>query len=252
MTHELVLIRHGQSQWNQENRFTGWVDVDLADAGRAEAHEAGRQLREAGYEFDAAFTSVLKRAIHTLWIVLDELDQAWIPVQRSWRLNERHYGALAGLNKVETAEQHGDEQVFIWRRSFDTPPPALEPSDPMHPSQDRRYASVGLPEATPGSEALKQTQERVLPYWNEVIAPCVAAGDRVLVAAHGNSIRALVMHLDQISEEEISELNIPTGMPLVYEFDDDMKVLGHRYLGGEEAAAAAAAAVAAQASGGAQ
>jgi len=252
MTHELVLIRHGQSQWNKENRFTGWVDIDLADAGREEAHEAGRQLREAGYEFDMAFTSVLKRAIHTLWIVLDELDQAWIPVDRSWRLNERHYGALAGLNKVETAAEHGDEQVFTWRRSFDVPPPPLAEDDPNHPRHDRRYASAGLPEATPGSEALKQTQERVLPFWDEKIAPCVEAGDRVLVAAHGNSIRALVMHLDQIPESEISELNIPTGMPLVYEFDDDMNVLGHRYLGGEEAAAAAAAAVAAQASGGAQ
>jgi len=248
MPHEVVLIRHGQSQWNLENRFAGWVDVELSDTGRTEAHEAGRQLREAGYEFDVAFTSYLKRAIHTLWIVLDELDQAWIPVERSWRLNERHYGALAGLNKVETAEQHGDEQVFIWRRSFDIPPPALDENDPAHPRFDRRYATVGLPEATPDSEALKQTQERVLPYWNEVISPCVQAGDRTLIAAHGNSIRALVMHLDGISQDEIADVNIPTGMPLIYEFDDDMNVLGHRYLGGEEAAAAAAAAVAAQAS----
>ncbi len=249
MTHEVVLLRHGQSQWNQENRFTGWVDIDLADTGREEAREAGRQLGAAGYEFDIAFTSVLKRAIHTLWIVLDELDQAWVPVERSWRLNERHYGALAGLNKVETAEKHGDEQVFTWRRSFDIPPPALDEDDPMHPRHDRRYSSLALPEAVPGTEALKQTQERVLPFWNEQIAPCIEGGERVLIAAHGNSIRALVKHLDQIPDDEISELNIPTGMPLIYEFDDDMNVLGHRYLGGEEAAAAAAAAVAAQASG---
>ena len=252
MTHQLVLVRHGQSQWNQENRFTGWVDIDLAEAGRAEAKTAGEQLREANFEFDVAFTSVLKRAIHTLWIILDELDQAWIPVERTWRLNERHYGALAGLNKVETAAEHGDEQVFIWRRSFDIPPPALDDNDPRHPRFDRRYTTTGLPEATPGSEALKQTQERVLPLWNEKIAPCVEAGERVLIAAHGNSIRALVMHLDQIPEDEISELNIPTGIPLIYEFDDDMNVLSHHYLGGEEAAAAAAAAVAAQASSGAQ
>jgi 2,3-bisphosphoglycerate-dependent phosphoglycerate mutase len=247
MTHHVVFVRHGQSQWNLENRFTGWVDIDLADAGRAEAHEAGRQLREAGFEFDVAFTSVLKRAIHTLWIILDELDQAWIPVERSWRLNERHYGALAGLDKVETAEKHGDEQVFIWRRSYDIPPPPLDQDDPQHPRFDRRYNTVGLPEATPGSEALKQTLERAVPYWNDHIVPRIRAGERVLIAAHGNSIRALVKHLDQIPDDEIAELNIPTGMPLIYDFDDNLHVLTHHYLGGDEAAAAAAAAVAAQA-----
>ena len=247
MTQQVVLLRHGQSLWNHENRFTGWVDVDLSEQGRTEAITAGQQLREAGFEFDYAFTSVLKRAVRTLWLALDELDQMWVPVERSWRLNERHYGALAGLNKAETAELHGEEQVYLWRRSFATPPPALEDDDERHPRFDRRYANIGLPEATPASESLKSTMERVLPYWNEKIVPCIQGGDRVLISAHGNSLRALIKHLDDIPDDEISELNIPTGMPLIYEFDDEMNVLGHHYLGGEEAAAAAAAAVAAQA-----
>jgi 2,3-bisphosphoglycerate-dependent phosphoglycerate mutase len=249
MTHQVVLLRHGQSLWNHENRFTGWVDVDLSEQGCTEALIAGQQLREAGFEFDYAFTSVLKRAVRTLWIALDELDQMWVPVKRSWRLNERHYGALAGLNKAETAEKHGEDQVYLWRRSFDTPPPPLDDNDESHPRFDRRYSSVGLPEATPASESLQDTMARVLPYWNEKIVPCIEGGARVLIAAHGNSLRALIKHLDSISDDEISELNIPTGMPLIYEFDDEMNMLGHRYLGGEEAAAAAAAAVAAQASG---
>ena len=249
MPRQVVLLRHGQSQWNQENRFTGWIDVDLADAGRAEAAAAGRQLQESGFQFDVAFTSVLKRAIHTLWIVLDELDQAWIPVHRSWTLNERHYGALAGLNKIETAAEYGDEQVFIWRRSFDIPPPALDEDDQMPPRHDRRYAEIGTQNAVPSPEALKQTQERVLPFWRDEIVPHIRAGKRVLIAAHGNSIRALMMHIDQISEDKIADLNIPTGMPLIYEFDESMNTLGHHYLGGDEAAAKAAAEVAAQASG---
>jgi 2,3-bisphosphoglycerate-dependent phosphoglycerate mutase len=247
MTHQVVLLRHGQSLWNHENRFTGWVDVDLSEQGLTEALAAGQQLREAGFEFDYAFTSVLKRAVRTLWIALDELDQMWVPVEHSWRLNERHYGALAGLNKAETAELHGEEQVYLWRRSFATPPPALDDNDKRHPRFDRRYTNIGLPEAIPASESLKSTMERVLPYWNEKIVPCIEGGARVLIAAHGNSLRALIKYLDDIPDDEISELNIPTGMPLIYEFDDEMKVLGHHYLGGDEAAEAAAAAVAAQA-----
>ena len=241
----LVLVRHGQSQWNLENRFTGWVDVDLTEAGRAEAREAGRQLREAGIEFDRAWTSLLKRAIRTLWIMLDELDAAWLPVHRTWRLNERHYGALQGLDKAETAAEHGEAQVKIWRRSYAVPPPPLSADDPAHPSHDRRYAGA----AAPSSESLRGTLERVLPWWESELAPSLARGERILVAAHGNSIRAIVKHLDGISDDEIAELNIPTGMPLAYALDADLRPVAKRYLAGEEAAAAAAAKVAAQASG---
>lgn len=241
----LVLVRHGQSQWNLENRFTGWVDVDLTEAGRAEAREAGRQLREAGIEFDRTWTSLLKRAIRTLWIMLDELDAAWLPVHRTWRLNERHYGALQGLDKAETAAEYGEAQVKIWRRSYAVPPPPLSADDPAHPSRDRRYAGA----AAPSSESLRGTLERVLPWWESELAPSLARGERILVAAHGNSIRAIVKHLDGISDDEIAELNIPTGMPLAYALDAGMRPVAKRYLAGEEAAAAAAAKVAAQASG---
>lgn len=241
----LVLVRHGQSQWNLENRFTGWIDVDLSEAGEAEAREAGRQLREAGIQFDRAWTSLLKRAIRTLWIMLEETDAAWLPVERSWRLNERHYGALQGLNKAETAAAHGEAQVKIWRRSYAVPPPPLSRDDPTHPSRDRRYA--GAP--APSSESLRDTLERVLPWWEQELAPGLMRGERILVAAHGNSIRALVKHLDGISDEEISELNIPTGMPLAYALDSELRPIGKGYLAGEDAAAAAAARVAAQASG---
>lgn len=244
---KLVLIRHGQSAWNLENRFTGWVDVDLTDTGREEARSGGRLLRDGGYTFDVAYTSVLKRAIRTLWIVLDEMDLMWIPVVRHWRLNEKHYGVLQGLNKAETAERHGDAQVHIWRRSYDIPAPAIDDDSPYSQAHDRRYASLS-PEELPRTEALKQTVERMLPYWHEVIAPDVRAGKRVVIAAHGNSLRALVMYLDNISEQDIPELNIPTGIPLVYELDDDLRPIRHYYLGDPEAAARAAAAVAAQAS----
>jgi 2,3-bisphosphoglycerate-dependent phosphoglycerate mutase len=245
--HTVVLLRHGESTWNKENRFTGWTDVDLSDRGREEAAEAGRLLREGGYVFDVAFTSVLKRAIRTLWIGLDVLDQMWIPVTKSWRLNERHYGALQGLNKAETAAKHGDAQTKIWRRSYDIPPPPLTPDDPRHPSRDPRYA--GLPPAElPLTESLKDTVARFLPYWHETIVPTIRSGNRVLIAAHGNSLRALVKHLDSIDEHAIVELNIPTGIPLVYELDDQLKALRHYYLGDPAAAAAAAARVAAQTS----
>jgi 2,3-bisphosphoglycerate-dependent phosphoglycerate mutase len=244
----LVLLRHGQSTWNQQNRFTGWTDVDLSEKGVLEAQAAGRLLREEGFEFDYTYVSYLKRAIRTLWIVLDEMDRMWLPVERHWRLNERHYGALQGLNKAETAEQHGAEQVQIWRRSYATPPPALEPSDERFPGNDPRYAALSDDEL-PGSEALKDTVDRFLPYWHETIAPRIQAGGRVLIAAHGNSLRALVMHLDGISEEDIVGLNIPTGIPLVYELDDRLKPLSHRYLGDPEAAARAAREVAEQAAG---
>ncbi len=241
----LVLLRHGESTWNRENRFTGWTDVDLSEAGVEEAHSGGRLLREEGFVFDVAFTSVLKRAIRTLWIALDELDQMWIPVENSWRLNERHYGALQGLNKAETAERFGDEQVRLWRRSYDVPPPALEPDDPRHPGRDPRYASVD-PALLPRCESLKDTVARFLPYWHEAIAPAIRDGRRVLIAAHGNSLRALVKYLDDVSDEAIVGLNIPTGVPLVYELDDDLRPLGHRYLGDQAAVEAAMAAVAAQ------
>ncbi len=244
--YKVVLLRHGESTWNQENRFTGWTDVDLSDKGREEALEAGRLLKEGGYVFDLAYTSVLKRAIRTLWIALDVMDQMWLPTEKSWRLNERHYGALQGLNKAETAAKHGEAQVKIWRRSYDIPPPALEKNDPRHPSRDPRYA--GLPEPDlPLTESLKDTVARFLPYWHDTIAPSIRAGRRVLIAAHGNSLRALVKYLDNVSERDIVELNIPTGIPLVYELDDDIRPLRHYYLGDPAAAAAAAARVAAQA-----
>jgi len=245
--HKVVLLRHGESTWNKENRFTGWTDVDLSDKGREEATEAGRLLREGGYVFDQAYTSVLKRAIRTLWIALDGLDQMWIPVEKSWRLNERHYGALQGLNKAETAAKHGEAQVKIWRRSYDIPPPPLTADDPRHPSRDPRYAGLSASDL-PLAESLKSTVERFMPYWNGTIAPAVASGKRVLIAAHGNSLRALVKYLDNIDEQTIVELNIPTGIPLVYELDDNLRPIRHYYLGDPEAAAAAAARVAAQAS----
>jgi 2,3-bisphosphoglycerate-dependent phosphoglycerate mutase len=245
--HKLVLLRHGESTWNQENRFTGWKDVDLSERGLAEAKEAGRLLAEGGFTFDVAYTSLLRRAIKTLDIALDVLDQLWIPVSKSWRLNERHYGALEGLNKAETAAQHGEAQVKIWRRSYDIPPPPLDVGDPRHPSHDTRYASLA-PSEIPASESLKDTVARFLPYWHETIAPAVAAGRRVVVAAHGNSLRALVKYLDNVSETEIVELNIPTGIPLVYELDERLKPIRRAYLGDPAAAAAAAARVAAQSS----
>ena len=245
--HTLVLIRHGESDWNRENRFTGWTDVDLSERGRHEAAAAGKLLAAEGYTFDLAFTSVLKRAICTLTIALDELDLWWVPVERHWRLNERHYGALQGLNKAETAAKFGDDQVKIWRRSYATPPPALDASDDRHPSRDRRYAAL-RPEDLPLTECLADTVARVLPYWHGTIAPQVRSGRRVIVAAHGNSLRALVKHLDGISEDDIVELNIPTGVPLVYELDEALRPIRHYYLGDAEAVAAAAAAVAKQGS----
>jgi 2,3-bisphosphoglycerate-dependent phosphoglycerate mutase len=244
--HKVVLLRHGESTWNQENRFTGWTDVDLSERGVAEAKAAGQLLRDDGYVFDLAYTSVLKRAIRTLWIALETLDLVWIPVEKSWRLNERHYGALQGLNKAETAAKHGDAQTKIWRRSYDIPPPPLTPDDPRHPARDPRYANLA-PSQLPLTESLKDTVARFLPYWHEAIAPSIRAGRRVLVAAHGNSLRALVKYLDNISESEIVELNIPTGIPLVYELDDALRPARHYYLGDPAAAAAAAARVAAQA-----
>jgi len=249
MPHKLVLVRHGQSAWNLENRFTGWTDVDITDAGRAEALQGARELATAGFTFDVAYTSVLKRAIRTLWTILDELDLMWLPVHRRWRLNERHYGALQGLDKSETAAAHGDEQVFIWRRSYDVPPPPLEESDERHPKHDRRYADVPA-ELLPSTESLASTVERFLPLWHEEIAPAIRAGQRVLIAAHGNSLRALVKYLDGVSEDAISKLNIPTGIPLVYELDDELRPSKHYYLGDEEAAKKAAEAVANQAKSG--
>ncbi len=243
--HKLVLIRHGQSTWNLENRFTGWTDVDLSEQGRREAQSAGKVLKEEGYEFDLVYTSVLKRAIRTMWLALDELDQMWLPVVRDWRLNERHYGALQGLNKSETAAKHGEDQVKIWRRSYDVPPPPLEEDDPRNAALDRRYAGLSK-EEIPLTESLKETVARFVPYWEETIAPQVASGKRVLIVAHGNSLRALVKHLDCISEEDIIGLNIPTGVPLVYDLDKDLKPLGHRYLGDPEAIRKAAEAVANQ------
>jgi 2,3-bisphosphoglycerate-dependent phosphoglycerate mutase len=245
---KLVLLRHGQSTWNLANRFTGWTDVDLTPKGVEEAHQGARDLLEGGYTFDVAYTSVLKRAIRTLWIVMDDMDLMWLPVHRHWRLNERHYGALQGLNKAETAAKYGDEQVHVWRRSYATPPPALEPGDPRHPKHDRRYADVADGDL-PRCEALKDTVERFLPYWRETIVPDLKAGKRVLIAAHGNSLRALVKHLDGMSDEEIPGLNIPTGIPLVYELDDELNAVKHYYLGDAEAARKAAAAVAKQAQG---
>ncbi len=244
--YKLVLLRHGESTWNKENLYTGWTDVDLSEKGLQEAHEAGRLLREGGYIFDVAYTSVLKRAIRTLWIALDELDQMWIPVINTWRLNERHYGALQGLNKAQTAEQYGEKQVKLWRRSYDVRPPDLTQEDPRWPGHDPRYENLD-PKDVPLAECLQDTVARFLPYWHETVVPTIKAGQRVIIAAHGNSLRALVKYLDNISNDEIVELNIPTGIPLVYELDDNLKPLHHYYLGDADAAAKAAAAVAAQA-----
>jgi len=243
--HKLVLVRHGESTWNKENRFTGWTDVDLSDRGREEAKAAGQLLKAGGYSFDLAFTSVLKRAIRTLWTALDELDLLWIPVTKDWRLNERHYGALQGLNKAETAAKHGDAQIKIWRRSYDIPPPALTAGDDRDPARDPRYAGLDR-QQLPLTESLKETVERFLPYWHETIAPAIRSGKRVVIAAHGNSLRALVKYLDNVSEADITELNIPTGIPLVYELNDDLTPIRHYYLGDPAAAAAAAARVANQ------
>ena len=243
--HKLVLIRHGESTWNLENRFTGWTDVDLTPLGIEQAKQAGRLLKAEGYDFDVAYTSVLKRATRTLWHTLDELDRTWLPVVHSWRLNERHYGALQGLNKAETAKKYGDEQVLIWRRSYSVPPPPLEPNDARSERGDPRYAKLAA-EQVPLTECLKDTVARVLPFWNESMAPAIRAGRRLVVAAHGNSIRALVKYLDGISDDDIVGLNIPNGIPLVYELDDELKPLRHYYLGDAAAAEKAAAAVAAQ------
>ena len=245
MPGKLILLRHGQSTWNKENRFTGWTDVDLTEQGRAEAEAAGKLLMEEGFRFEMAFTSVLKRAIRTLWIVLDEMDLMWIPVIRNWRLNERHYGALQGLDKAETAAKHSEEQVHIWRRSYDTPPPALDLEDERHPRHDPRYKLLSDDEI-PGTESLKDTLVRVEPYWRTSIAPQLIRDSNVIVSAHGNSIRAIVKMLDDISDEDITQLNIPTGVPLLYEFDNDLQATGSRYLGDPEKIEAAAAAVAAQ------
>jgi 2,3-bisphosphoglycerate-dependent phosphoglycerate mutase len=243
--YKVVLVRHGESAWNKENRFTGWTDVDLSAKGLQEAAEGGAVLRKEGYTFDVAYTSVLKRAIRTLWIVLDQMDLMWIPVHRSWRLNERHYGALQGLNKSETAAKFGEAQVKIWRRSYDIPPPELTPEDERFPGRDPRYRSL-TPEELPLTECLKDTVARFLPLWHQTIAPAILSGQKVLIAAHGNSLRALVKYLDNISEEEIVELNIPTGMPLVYELDENLKPLNRYYLGDPEKVKAAMEAVAAQ------
>ena len=243
MAGKLVLCRHGQSDWNLKNLFTGWHDVDLTEKGIEEAKAAGQLLRDLEYDFDITYTSVLKRAIRTLWLMLDEMDRMWLPVVRDWRLNERHYGALQGLNKAETAAKYGDEQVHIWRRSYDIPPPPLEDGDERHPGNDPRYAGIA---GLPGAESLKLTLDRVKPCWEDVIAPDLRAGKNVLIAAHGNSLRALVKMLDNVSEEDITGFNIPTGVPLAYELDDDLKPVSSQFLGDPEAVAKAAAAVAAQ------
>jgi len=244
--HKLVLLRHGQSQWNLDNRFTGWVDVPLSELGKQEAAQAGKLLKAEGFQFDVAYTSVLKRAIKTLWIVLEELDQMWVPVYRSWRVNERMYGALSGLNKAETAAKHGEEQVKVWRRSYDIPPPPIDEDNEYFPGKDPRYKKLRANEI-PRTECLKDTVNRFLPYWEAEIAPAIRRGERVLITAHGNSLRALVKHLDNVSDEDIVELNIPTGIPLVYELDDKLKPIKPRYyLGDAEAAEKAAAAVANQ------
>ncbi len=242
---QLVLLRHGESVWNRENRFTGWVDVPLSDKGLAEAAEAGRRLKKAGYTFDVAYTSVLKRAIKTLWLALEELDLMWIPVTRSWRLNERHYGALSGLNKAEMAAKHGEEQVHVWRRSYDIRPPEYAVNDAQNPARDRRYAALSASEL-PRGESLKDTVARVVPYWNDSIVPALKRGERVMIAAHGNSLRALVKHLDRIADDKIVAVNIPTGVPLVYELSDDLVPLKNFYLADDAELAAAQAAVAAQ------
>jgi 2,3-bisphosphoglycerate-dependent phosphoglycerate mutase len=243
--YKLVLIRHGESTWNLENRFTGWTDVELTPTGVAQAQQAGRLLKEAGYDFDVAYTSVLKRAVWTLWHALDQMDRTWLPVVHDWRLNERHYGALQGLNKGDMAKQYGDAQVLVWRRSYDTPPPALDAADPRGQRQDIRYAKL-QPDQIPLTECLKDTVARVLPFWNESVAPAIKAGQRIVIAAHGNSIRALVKYLDNIDDSEIVGVNIPNGIPLVYELDADLKPIRSYYLGDAEAAAKAAAAVANQ------
>lgn len=243
--HKLVLIRHGESVWNQENRFTGWTDVDLSEKGRAEARRGGALLREQGFMFDVAYVSVLKRAVRTLWLVLDEMDLMWLPVRHSWRLNERHYGALQGLNKAETAAKFGEDQVKVWRRSYDIPPPPLGTSDERFPGKDRRYAKLA-PADLPLTECLKDTVARFLPFWHETLAPAVKSGKRALVVAHGNSIRAIVKYLDNVSDQEIIGLNIPTGVPLVYELDCDLKPLAHEYLGDPEEVVRAMQAVASQ------
>ena len=242
--YKLVLIRHGESTWNLENRFTGWTDVDLTETGVAQAKQAGQLLKADGFDFDIAYTSVLKRAIRTLWHSLDEMDRTWLPVQKCWQLNERHYGALQGLNKGETAKKFGDEQVLVWRRSYDVPPPALDASDERSEKTDRRYA--GNTENVPLTECLKDTVERVVPFWNDTVAPTIKRGERVVIAAHGNSIRALIKYLDDVSDDAIVNLNIPNGIPLVYELDENLKPIRHYYLGDAEAAAKAAAAVASQ------
>jgi 2,3-bisphosphoglycerate-dependent phosphoglycerate mutase len=241
----LVLIRHGESEWNKENRFTGWIDIGLSEKGVREAVEAARLLRDSGYTFDVAFTSVLKRAIKTLWIVLEEMDLMWIPVHQSWRLNERHYGALQGLNKTETVQRHGEAQVKIWRRSYDVRPPALAPDDDRFPGRDPRYAPL-RPDELPVTESLKDTIARFLPYWNQTISPAIREGRRVVIAAHGNSLRALVKHLDRVSDHDIVGLNIPTGIPLVYELNDDLTPIRHFYLGNQAEVERAARAVADQ------
>ncbi|MBT6851736.1 MAG: 2,3-diphosphoglycerate-dependent phosphoglycerate mutase [Opitutae bacterium] len=243
--HKLVLLRHGESEWNQENRFTGWHDVNLTAKGEEEGRRSGRLLKDEGFAFDVVYTSLLKRAIRTMWLALEELDQTWVPVHREWRLNERHYGALQGLNKAETAAKHGEDQVLIWRRSYDIPPPALDPDDERHPGKDRRYANLPA-ENLPLSECLKDTVDRFMPLWQDTIAPMVQDGKSVLIVAHGNSLRALVKYLDGVSEEDIVGLNIPTGMPLVYDLDADLKPLDRRYLGDPEAVAKAMEAVANQ------
>lgn len=243
--YKLILVRHGQSTWNLENRFTGWTDVDLTEQGISEARSGGKLLKEGGFDFDIAFTSVLRRAIKTLGIIQEEMGLEWMPVVRAWQLNERHYGSLQGLNKAEMAEKFGEAQVKIWRRSYDVPPPALELTDERHPRFDRRYADLKQ-EELPATESLKITLERVLPYWHNTLAPMIKSGKRVLIAAHGNSLRAMVKYLDNIPDNEITELNIPTGIPLVYELDAELKPINHYYLGDDDAVAKAAAAVAAQ------
>jgi 2,3-bisphosphoglycerate-dependent phosphoglycerate mutase len=242
---KLILVRHGESTWNKENRFTGWTDVDLSEKGKEEALNAGRILKEQGFVFDTAYTSVLKRAIRTLWIIMDEMDLMWIPVYRSWRLNERHYGALQGLNKAETAAKYGEEQVFIWRRSFDIQPPALTDNDERSPGFDPRYKELD-PQDIPLTESLKDTIARFMPYWHETLAPAIKSGKRLIIAAHGNSLRALVKYLDNISDSDINNLNIPTGIPLVYELDDNLNPLNHYYLGNPEDVSRAMEAVAMQ------
>ena len=243
--HKLVLLRHGESQWNLENRFTGWHDVNLTQQGELEGKEAGRLLKEQGFQFDIAYTSVLTRAIRTLWLALTEMNQVWIPVSREWRLNERHYGALQGLNKAETAEKHGDEQVLVWRRSYDIPPPPMSVDDEQYAGNDRRYAGLD-PSDIPLTECLQDTVARFLPLWEDTIAPQIKAGKQVLIAAHGNSLRALIKYLDGVSEEEIIGMNVPTGMPLVYDLDENLKPLGRQYLGDPEKVAKAMEAVANQ------